>query len=257
MRKQLEILLDNHIIDENYKLNKDSLYSIPCINETNETGQVIGTDTRVRVPYPGQYPYFPVVRLILIFPGCQFYIGTGFLIGANKLVTAGHCIYDHGTQEFVQDIIAIAEPGTANNHYGICTGYQYSPNYLISKKPENDWAVMKLDMQLGGYAGILPIADWSTLTPFAVYIGEIPGYPAVAHKRATNIMWTASGQVTWPPGKKVLNYRISTSGGQSGAPVLIQDSGQYYAAGIHVTGSSAGNSARAIDTDLFYTLLSY
>lgn len=257
MRKQLEILLDAHIIDENYKLNKDALYKIPCISETDETGKVIGTDTRIFVSQPGRYPYLPIVRLILIFPGHQFYRGTGFLIGADKVVTAGHCIYDHGTQEYVEDIIAIAEPGTADDHYGICTGYRYAPDYLISSKAENDWAVMKLDLQLGVYAGVLPIVDWSTLTPFAVYIGEIPGYPAIAQGRATNIMWTASGQVIWPPGGKVLDYRISTSGGQSGAPVLIQDRGQYYAAGIHVIGSSASNHARAIDTDLFYTLISY
>lgn len=257
MRKQLEILLDNHIIDENYRLNKESLYHIPSISETDDIGEVIGTDTRVCVSYPGQYPYFPIVRLLLIFPNSRFYRGTGFLIGANKVVTAGHCIYDHRTQTFVDDIVAIAEPGTANNHYGICIGYLYSPNYLMSRNAVNDWAVMKLDMQLGGYAGILPIADWSTLTPFAVYIDEIPGYPAIAQERATNIMWTASGQVMWPPGGQVLTYRISTSGGQSGAPVLIQDRGLYYAAGIHVTGSSAGNCARAIDTALFNTLISY
>ena len=54
MRKQLKILLDNHIIDENYRLNKESLYQIPCINETDEAGQVIGTDTRIFVSNPGQ-----------------------------------------------------------------------------------------------------------------------------------------------------------------------------------------------------------
>lgn len=257
MRKQLEILLNNHVIDENYNLSKDSLYHIPCISEANEAEQVIVTDTRVLVSHPRQYPYFPIVRLILMFPGGQFYRGTGFLIGANKVVTAGHCIYNHSTQEFVEDIIAIAEPSTANIHYGVCTGYRYSPNYPLSSKTENDWAVMKLDMQLGGYAGVLPIADWSTLTPFAVYTGEIPGYPAIAQGRVTYSMWTASGQVTWPPGGKELTYRISTSGGQSGAPVLIQDSEQYYAVGIHVSGSSAENYARAIDTDLLNTLISY
>lgn len=257
MRKQLEILLDNHIIDENYKLNKDSLYHIPCISETNELGEVIGTDTRVCVSYPGQYPYLPVVRLILIFPNRRFCQGTGFLIGANKVVTAGHCIYDHDTQNFVEDIIAIAHPGTANSHYGICTGYRYSPNYLISKNAADDWAVMKLDLSLGGYAGVLRIVDWATLAPFAIYIGEIPGYPTIAQGRATNTMWTASGQIIWPPGGAVLNYRISTSGGQSGAPVLIQDNGRYYAAGIHVSGGSISNYARAIDTNLFRTLIGY
>lgn len=209
------------------------------------------------MPSPGLYPYFPIVRLLLIFSDGQFGRATGFLIGANKVVTAGHCIYDHRTQTFAEDIVAIAEPGMASHHYGICTGWRYSPNYPINKTVENDWAVLRLDIQLGGYAGVLPLADWSTLTPAAIYLGEIPGYPGTAQKRATNLMWSASGQIIWLPGNTHVSYQISTSPGQSGAPVLIQENGLYYAVGIHVSGSRESNYARAIDSQLLQELINF
>lgn len=255
MRKQLEILLKNQIIDESYNLNQNALCHVPCIGEAEDVGQVIGTDTRVPVPSPGLYPYFPIVRLLLMFPDGKLGRATGFLIGPDKAVTAGHCIYGHGA--FVEDIVAIAEPGSANHHYGVCTGWRYSPTYPMSEKREDDWAILRLDIQLGGYAGVLPIIDWSTLPPLNTYIGEVPGYPGKAQKRATSVMWSASGPLTHPPGRKFLSYQFSTSSGQSGAPVLIQENGLYYVAGIHVRGSDAGNYARVIDTELYYELTTY
>ncbi len=70
-------------------------------------------------------------------------------------------------------------------------------------------------------------------------------------------MWSASGPLTHPPGRKFLSYQFSTSPGQSGAPVLIQENGLYYVAEIHVSGSDADNYARIIDTELYYELITY
>ncbi len=53
-------------------------------------------------------------------------------------------------------------------------------NYPMSEKREDDWAVLRLDIQLGGYARVLPIIDWSTLPPLNTYIGEVSGYPGKA-----------------------------------------------------------------------------
>lgn len=258
MRLQLEFLLENNIINENYVLNKDSLYHIPCIDEPIKTNAVFGIDTRTLVPSPSLYPYFPIVRLLLLFPNG---IGraTGFLIGANKVVTAGHCIYDSITHEFVEDIVAIAEPGSSNNHYGVCVGFRYSLNYILSHDASNDWAILKLDLPLGNYAGVLPIVDWSTLPPHNIYVGEIPGYPGKAQGKATTLMWTASGTILCSPNQPLLNYTFSTSSGDSGAPVLIQENGLYYVVGIHIIGDSTNriNHARVIDTELFNTFIAF
>jgi len=56
---------------------------------------IFGADDRVRITPTTSYPWRTIVKLRMEFPS-GYYMGTGFLIDGDHVLTAGHCVYDRG-----------------------------------------------------------------------------------------------------------------------------------------------------------------
>ena len=263
MLPQIQELIDAGIVYPDVSLNKDAYQALPAIGESsNDVGRVIGADSRVLVPSPSHYPYWPIVRLILYFTnahGTRYYgRATGFLIRQDMVATAGHCIYDTTHNVLVDDIVAITEPASTANNFAACTGYRST--YYPTPTSLNDWTLFKINKNLGAQVGILPVLDIEDATTPSMIMAnaEIPGYPSIAQGLSTSLMWTAAGVINgYTAADKTFNYTISTSPGDSGAPVLTQLQGNWYVIGIHISGDAVSNHARAIDHAIFNEILVY
>ena len=55
--------------------------------------RIIKTDDRERITATDEYPWCLITFLEIRYPNASG-IGTGWLIGGNKVLTAGHCVYD-------------------------------------------------------------------------------------------------------------------------------------------------------------------
>lgn len=248
-KEKLELLKKEGVIDKNEQLNENVFAILPCVEEPsddNEVSRVIGVDTRTLVSSGDrdQLPYSAVVRLLMYYGPGLLYRGTGFIVGRNKLVTAGHCVYSAARGSVPIDIFAFLVLGT-RTYIGVATGVRFDNSRLSVQSGDNDWAVIKFDTDLGSLGGILNIVDCDSLT-YGTYNGEIPGYPGYVQQLRSAAMWTAKGTVSLTSAN-LLDYTISTSHGDSGAPVMIQRGGTWSAIGIHILGGPRLNRARKID----------
>ena len=64
----------------------------------------------------------------------------------------------------------------------------------------------------------------------------IPGYPAEYSRQ----MWKAKGSIIGSS-QNLFSYKLSTSAGQSGSPIMRVYYGQWYALGVHTTGAENVN----------------
>jgi V8-like Glu-specific endopeptidase len=145
---------------------------------------------------------------------------------------------------------------------GICTRFHCSNRYTILKDKSDDWAIVKIDEPLGDRLEIIPMIYSTMIQTNQAMQVEIPGFPGEVQGRVTFDMWTATDTHLVLPNNEKLQYVITTSGGQSGAPVLISQpsvfgEASYYAVGIHTSGGNQCNYARAIDRDLYDTIWTF
>lgn len=131
--------------------------------------------------------------------------------------------------------------------------YIMDPHYKDICLPKYDWAVAAVSVVPGKTAPYLSIqntddADCPVLTG---HEGEVAGYPASVRGTRIRDMYTEKGNIqNYSDTDKELRYRIDTSGGQSGSPVIIYKDGVPYAVGIHNSGTKGCNIGRAIDTEI-------
>ena len=136
----------------------------------------------------------------------------------------------------------------------------------------NDYAILKLTEEVKTATNFLPLcADTSSLTTATIKIFGYPEQPTnylPVDEKGSN--WKAyqfglakTGQVLEVNSRKAeLIHMISTKGGQSGAPIIMEDSqGKLLIVGIHKGGVKksslpvpAANSGRIITPDLIATL---
>ena len=78
-----------------------------------EAESVCGPDNRTKVTNTRVLPYQAICKLYMRTTTSKNYIGSGFLTHSNKVVTAGHCVYDHDEGGWMDSIIVVpAKNGT-------------------------------------------------------------------------------------------------------------------------------------------------
>lgn len=217
---------------------------------------VFGQDTRIEMLDP-QFPYSSILLLQVLF-GNKLYRVTGFLVKQDRIVTAAHCIYDPRTNRFADSVTVRWHPNNQTSYRSIaCTGGCCASEYLNNVKTSNDWAILKLSTPIRLNA--IPCVDIATIPQIDLCEAAVAGYPmeVKGNVNANATLWGATGVVHRIPSKNVLTYTISTSSGQSGAPVIVQYQQNYCAVGIHAASDSDGNKARAIDAQLYQIIMSY
>ncbi|MCR5332402.1 MAG: trypsin-like peptidase domain-containing protein [Bacilli bacterium] len=246
--------------------------SFDYLNNKIVDRHLIGNDDRVIITNPSQQPYLPTAKIVSIFSSESGNItvpmrGTGFMIGPNLLATAAHCVYDDYTvDEFDNNIYDPEFATTVRIFCGISSNdvqnenYQYyaeatviniQKSYHIGCWDDYDWAILELDRNLGNYTG------WYNITPNWYSYGEdlySYGYPSDLGDRN---MCMAPGQMLGHSTYRY-QYSIDTYGGQSGAPVFMEDNqGAPHVIAIHTMGETIYNSGTIINTFIYEYIQSF
>lgn len=168
------------------------------------------------------YPYTAIVRLRSTFQSekdHKFYYscGTGFVIGPNTIVTAGHCMrggvdkWQYDTKVYIEDINTISKYSVKS----IICPVEYCEGALS----EFDWAILTVDGNIGeetGWFGFgIPNNEMieSDIT--------VAGYTS-ANSNQECKLYKKTGKIKNISERNVY-YHISTNSGQSGGPVFTSD----------------------------------
>lgn len=181
---------------------------------------VLGSDRRFRMyPQESGYPY-RAVGLLTFTQGSSSYTCTGWLIGADTVATAGHCVHSGGTAG-VWSTNVVFYPGRngASAPFGSCSYRRlYSVTGWTRNGDENfDYGAVKLNCTVGNTVGWLG-RWWTTSSQNNLPIA-IVGYPG---DKPSATQWGGAGRIAASENRKT-RYFIDTAGGQSGAPVIQAD----------------------------------
>ncbi len=195
---------------------------------------VINFDARLR-QNTTQYPQ----RAIVYITRNGFQHCTGWMIGADTLATAGHCVHTGGSSgSFYAASSFRVYPGydLGTGALGSCTVSQtFASSFWTSTGgPANDWGAMKLNCTVGNSSGWFGLYSKNRFKgePAIIsgYPGDIPGKQMLG---ADKIRATQTNR---------LCYRVDTAGGQSGSPIFhdrkkATHSTGFWAFGIHAYGA--------------------
>lgn len=229
--------------DDNSRLQHNS--TIPKIMSV---GKIFGSDERVRVSNTALQPYSAIMRLLIIVDGVE-YQSTGFMIKPNVMLTAGHNIYDHSAQKYSDKVYVLDSVGMRHEVYDAVIPEEYK-KYRMGTY---DWAVAKVAVKPGQTFSTINIInmDGPNAPDVVNNSAEIAGFPVEVRDVTTSDMYTETGNImAYDNADKLLNYKIDTSGGNSGSPVIVYIDTVPYAIGIHVRNSEDCNIARAIDDNI-------
>ena len=216
---------------------------------------IIGPDNRTRVPDTADFP-FSAIAYLELYDDAQNLIGTctGTFVGPDVLLTAGHCLYDAGTQLFTRHIRVVPAKDGAVEPFGseYASDWWVPDNYIASRGNDLfDWGEIRLpDDALALQTGWMQIGVLQTASlSDPQFTPAIVGYPA--DKPAAS-MWGASVAAFADVQPRYLDYSIDTSPGQSGSAIWSLNPNKPYfgfVAGIHTSGASAAGENRGTRID--------
>jgi glutamyl endopeptidase len=232
------------------------LGSLPPVSADVGIETVIGSDTRVRT-YPNTFPRRAVVLITFSAGRCS-----GWLIGKDTVITAGHCVHKGGggSANWYPRSSYKIYPGknAASSPYGYCTAKSLRSvtGWTNSKKDDYDYGAIKLNCTVGNSTGWFGYYWKSKSLKHEPTI--ITGYPG----DKTNLsQWESVDKVRVNQTRRVF-YKNDTYGGMSGSPVWNDryGTGGAYAFGIHNYGLYNGapysthNHATRINQAVFNNL---
>ena len=200
----------------------------------NNSRSIIGDDDRDVIDDTSTFPYSAISYLQMTFAdGCSAE-GTGFMVSANCMLTAGHCFMceDHGS--YVNSMTAYFGYESTSSYLASITAtadnaiFYTDPNYTGSQK-NYDYGYVIFETNIGnttGWFGLSAKAD-SALEDLAV---DVSGY-------RYGVLYQCDGTISSVASKR-LKYDADTEAGESGCPVYIYGSTYgHQAVAIHTHGT--------------------
>lgn len=221
---------------------------------------IIGIDDRTQIFETELAPWRMVCALRMFAPGGGAAIGTGWLAGPKTIVTAGHCVHHMGFFGGWADRIEIS-PGRDGSDFpfGTVTSRHFSTlsRWVNSADPDFDIGCIHLDEPLGDTTGFFSFASL-TAADLETRRVNISGYPG---DRGNGQLQFFHANRILTVGARRIFYDVDTFGGQSGAPVWVQDDDNAppVVVGIHAYGTGGtpfdlgvtANSAPRIIPEVF------
>jgi V8-like Glu-specific endopeptidase len=210
---------------------------------------VIGTDERVKISNTKVWPHRCVGKFRTTYPNGKTYIGSGVLVSQNCVLTCAHNVFNMGRGGWGNVVEFRPAQDGQGTPYGITAaakllapaGYTTSS----SRPSQFDYAVVVLSRSIGQEIGWWGYASESDQF-FNAREFNVTGYPGDKGGRE---MWSCQGAIV--PGLELLKYNIDTDDGQSGGPVWAQVGNDIVTYGVHITGTSGGNSGVRLTTARF------
>ena len=234
-----EELFDQGALIESYP-DVEILLALEPVTSKLGIETIIGIDARVRT-YTTSYPARAVVLITFDAGRC-----TGWLIGDDTVVTAGHCVHSGGTSGSWYPVSSYEiYPGRDESiaPYGSCDAmWLASVKGWTEQQDENyDYGVIKLDCDVGtttGYFGFFWKKGKKSMKKYPAAISGYPGDKPLSQWQSHDIARVSNN--------KQIFYNNDTFGGMSGSPVWFDDGTLGpYAIGIHTTGPH-GSGAHSI-----------
>ena len=242
---------------ESYGTEAESLVDEAFVEEAAKAMEVIiGADDRLRIKSTTDIPWRRVCALRITFPSGSTYRGTGFLIGARAVATAGHCVYLHNQGGWARKVEVIPGCNGSSRPYGQAESMSFRSvaGWVTGRKPESDYGCVVLPPGAfgGRNLGSFGCANFDA-PKLVAQPAVLPGFPG---DKPFAELWGMSRVIKAVAGKTLV-YDIDTVGGQSGAPVYIKRAGQRYVVGIHNYGAAGGNSATRVTEPVYQRLLAW
>lgn len=179
---------------------------------------ILGSDDRKKVKETTEYPARAVVLVTFGHLRCS-----GSLVGPDTVLTAGHCVFDHGADSFYDVTTYRVYPGRDGDRspFGSCGVQDSFTNsaYIADADDRFDFGLLHLDCAIGddvGWFGLYSKHGSVRKTPV-----RINGYPG--DKPLTQ--WKSLGSVIVSEPRRVF-YRNDTTAGTSGSGVYFYGSRQ-------------------------------
>lgn len=201
----------------------------------NNSRSIIGEDDREPIDNTTTFPYSAISYLQMTFAdGCSAE-GTGFMVSANCMLTAGHCFMCKNHGSYVSSMTAYFGYESSSSYLTSITAtsdnaiFYTDPNYTGSQK-NYDYGYVVFETNVGnttGWFGLSAKAD-SALEDLEV---DVSGY-------RYGVLYQCDGTITSVASKR-LKYDADTEPGESGCPVYIYGSTYgHQAVAIHTHGTS-------------------
>ncbi len=196
---------------------------------------VIGADGRTRITATTTFPYRAIVHITSSIGGCS-----GWLISANTVATAGHCIY--GSGGWATNVVVYPGRNGTSTPYGSCTGTRlFAPSgWTSSQSRDYDYGAIKLNCTIGNTVGWFGMrVSTASLNGQASYTAGYPG------DKTYGTQWRSDDTVRLTQTRR-LYYANDTYGGQSGSIVWNSAGGctncgiAVHAYGVDSTGYNGG-----------------
>lgn len=215
---------------------------------------VHGADDRVRIVNTKSYPWRAHASLRITAADDSLWIGTGWFVGPNLLVTAGHVVYIKnsglpGRDGWVKRMVVMPGRDGATLPYGSVNGSRFwtVTGWANGGNAEYDYGAIEIDQPLGNTTGWFGFGNWANLKNVG---GNISGYPG---DKPAGTQWYAGRRIDSVSSRKVF-YDIDTAGGQSGSAVYRFINGGRYGIAVHAYGGTRVNSGTRINAAVFNNL---
>jgi len=208
-------------------------------------------DPRARLD-PDKVPWRAVGKLQAVALNYRLQC-TGTLVGPSMVLTAAVCVYNPRAQHnFPPGSLhfLIGYDGSRYAGHAIGVKLETGPGYDSRRPYEtrgSDWALISLDTRLGSMDRILPMIGEAPEVGSTIMLGGYQqDHPLVLMgDDGCRII----GRTTDASGRLLLRHNCTGTGGDSGAPLLIQKGGKWYVAGVDVAAELGVPSGLAIVLD--------
>lgn len=204
-----------------------------------------GTDTRQEIMNTYDFPYKAICNVEATWYNTKYGTvisnATGFMINKYYMLTAGHAVYRPEFGGYCDKVLVYPARNRVYAPYGPYKGVkvQVTNEYIkelnnpYTVETEEDWALVKLDSDVGsttGYFGLSVSTNGYDLLQKNV---SVTGYPSDKSDDCTG-MWKGTGTVKTQTMYDI-GYTCDTNKGDSGAPVYLSNN---KVIAIHVRGIS-------------------
>lgn len=227
--------------------------------ENLEVSYPFPPDNRVMITSTTNYPWSTICKLYIKAADDTTWSGTGVMIDAFHMLTAGHLVYLHDNGGWISEMTVV--PGMSGNQrpfgQAIATYYRSYTGWTQDESPRHDWALITLDRPIGNQSGWMETMTADISDP--IYLGTLhtAGYPGDLD----------SGEYMYydsDVGEKVDEfnhwYWMDTAGGQSGSPIWTEVNGTNYILTINAYEYESGSDANfgtRLNQDKFDQLITW